>query len=285
MSAPSETSSDTSADTATPPSDRASFDPHRDGGFDPQPGVARLTHADQARTLAGGSGRGMLSTIAREPEGYPFGSLVTYLADEGGAPWVLISTMAEHTRNALLDPRASLMISEEAPTGVDPLALARLSLVGLLIQATPEPEFRDRFLERHPGTQVYVDFPDFSWWRLDIAAIRYVGGFGRMSWVEPSDYATAIEDPIAGAAQGICDHMNEDHADAQVDLIRHYLDRPDITSALMVSVDRLGCDFDTVSASGSLPLRLSFPEPVNDSLAVRKTFVAMLHSIKRTTQA
>lgn len=261
-----------------------SFDPHRDGGFDPQPGVARLTHADQARTLAGGSGRGMLSTIAREPQGYPFGSLVTYLADEGGDPWVLISTMAEHTRNALLDPRASLMISEEAPAGVDPLALARLSLVGMLIQATPTPEFRDQFLERHPGTRVYVDFPDFSWWRLNIVAIRYVGGFGRMSWVEPSDYASAIADPIAGAAQGICDHMNEDHADAQVDLIRHYLDRPDITSAHMVSVDRLGCDFDTVSPSGSHPLRLPFPEPVNDSLAVRKTFVAMLHSIKRTTR-
>ena len=115
------------------------FDPHRNGGFDPQPDVARLTHADSARTLAGRSGRATLSTISREPHGYPFGSLITYQVDDAGAPWVIISTMAEHTQNALIDPRASLMISEEAPPGADPLALARVSLVGVLGQATPTP--------------------------------------------------------------------------------------------------------------------------------------------------
>ncbi len=269
-----------SADTAIPTVSTQTFDPHRDGGFDPQPQVPRLTHAEQAKTLVSRSGRAMLSTIAREPAGYPFGSLVSFLADEQGAPWLLISAMAEHTRNARTEPRASLMVSEEAPDGVDPLALARLSLIGCLSEATPTTEFKAQFLDRNPGARVYVDFPDFSWWRLDVIAIRYVGGFGHMSWIETGDYATAAPDPIASVSAGICEHMNEDHAESQVDLIRFYLDRSDVTSAHMVSVDRLGCDFDTVSPSGNLPLRLPFPAPVTDSTSVRTTLVSMLHATR-----
>jgi heme iron utilization protein len=238
-----------------------------------------LTHAEQARTLVHGSGRAVLSTVALDPSGYPFGSLVTYLADSFGNPWILISNMAEHTRNAKLDRRASMLVAQESLLGTDPLATARVSLVGDLAPTPPPETMRTEFLHRHPGAQVYVDFPDFSWWRLNVTAIRYVGGFGRMSWVDAADYGAAQPDPIAPHTAGICAHMNADHATAQVKLIQHYLNKPEIISATMTSVDYLGCDFDTVSASGSLPLRLPFPTPVADSTAVRLVLVQMLKGI------
>ena len=261
------------------------FDPHRDGGMDLQPGVARPSHAERVRTLVNGAGSALLSTIARDPAGYPFGSLVTFLVDTDGSPWVLVSTMAEHTRNAQSDPRASLLVTEQAPSGVDPLALGRVSLVGDLTAQAPTPELRTAFLERHPGARVYVDFPDFGWWKLDIRAIRYVGGFGRMSWVEADEYSVAAPDPIAPFADGIVAHMNADHADSHVMLIHHVVGRTDVTSAVMTGVDRLGCDLDAQSPRGTLPLRLPFPAPVASADEVRATLVAMLHAARAASPA
>lgn len=266
-------------DTATAPTPPA-FDPHRDGGMDLQPSVARPSHAERVRTLVHGAGSALLSTIARDPAGYPFGSLVTFLIDAGGSPWVLVSTMAEHTRNAQADTRASMLVTEQAASGVDPLALGRVSLVGDLTPQTPTASLRAAFLERHSGARVYVDFPDFGWWKLDVRAIRYVGGFGRMSWVEADEYAVAEPDPIAPFADGIVAHMNADHADSHVMLIHHVVGRTDVTSAVMTGVDRLGCDLDAQSPRGTLPLRLPFPSPVTSAAQVRTTLVAMLHDAR-----
>ena len=271
------------AATATPTP--TAFDPHRDGGMDLQPGVARPSHAERVRTLVHGAGSALLSTIARDPAGYPFGSLVTFLVDTDGSPWVLVSTMAEHTRNAQNDPRASVLVTEQAPGGVDPLAVGRVSLVGDLTAQTPTAELRAAFLERHPGARVYVDFPDFGWWKLDVQAIRYVGGFGRMSWVETGEYAVAEPDPIAPFADGIVAHMNADHAASHVMLIHHVVGRTDVTSAVMTGVDRLGCDLDAQSPRGTLPLRLPFPSPVTSAEAVRSTLVSMLQETRAALNA
>lgn len=257
------------------------FDPHRDGGIDRQPDIARTTHAEQTRTLLTAQSRALLSTVARDPAGYPFGSLVTYVADETGSPWILISTMAEHTRNAQEDQRASMLISDQAPDGVDPLALARVSLVGDLRPASPSADVRVSFLGRNPGARSYVDFPDFGWWRLDVSAVRYVGGFGRMSWVETAEFASAAPDPIAPHAAGIVSHMNDDHLDSHLVLVRHYLGH-EASEARMTAVDRLGCELDVVTAAGPMPLRLPFLAPVTDATEVRHMLVRMLAEARRS---
>jgi heme iron utilization protein len=252
------------------------FDPHRNGGVDLQPGIAAPSHAEYARTLVEQSGRATLSTIARDPSGYPFGSLVTYAPDDTGAPWMLISSMAEHTQNALVDMRASIMIAEQAVGDVDPLSLGRVSLIGVLVCDDPTTAMCDSFVERHPGAKVYLDFSDFSWWRLEVVVVRYVGGFGRMSWVDLGDYSNARPDPIAPSAVDICAHMNADHAEAQLALLKHFNARPDLIRAVMTSVDRFGCEFTSETPNGSLALRLAFPKPVNSSGEVRQTLISML---------
>ena len=153
--------------------------------------------------------------------------------------------------------------------------------IGELLQEDPTSEVRERFLVVNPGARFYHEFPDFSWWRLQTIAVRYVGGFGRMSWVNAESFHSAEPDPIAPHAKAICTHMNLDHAEAQVRLIRHYAGQPLVRTATMTSVDRLGCDFDATSDSTSQPVRIRFPEPESTTDQVRQTLVAMLRDLDR----
>ncbi len=224
-----------------------------------------------------------LSTLARQPEGYPFGSIVRYVTEESGAPWLLISAMAEHTSNAKADPRASLLVSATSPAGTDPLASARATLIGTMLECTPTAQLRKEFLRRNPGAQMYVDYPDFSWWRLEPISIRYVGGFGQMSWVDAEEFSVATPDPIAPHTDAICSHMNMDHSETHRLLLNYTLGRTDVLSATMSGVDRLGCDFETVCSGGRYPLRLPFVESANSTEEVRAALVAMI-SVARSAE-
>ena len=151
------------------------------------------THAELARALVEGANRGTLCTVGLDPPGYPFGSVANYALDGDGRPLLFVSTMAEHTRNARADPRASLLVSEAAPEGSDPLAAGRVTLIGDLVEVGDGERgtVRERFLDANPAVAGYIDFADFSFWRLEVVAVRYVGGYGRMSWVDAAEYAEA----------------------------------------------------------------------------------------------
>src|SRR5436190_8264128 len=140
------------------------------------------SHAERARTLVASQSRGALSTIALDPDGWPFGSVVTFVVDAAGRPVFFVSTLAEHTRNLAADPRASLLVAEDTAGG-DPLAFERVTLLGSVAEVGDEAErvaFRTAFLTAHPSAS-YVDYGDFRCLRLEPSAVRYVGGFGRMS--------------------------------------------------------------------------------------------------------
>ena len=149
--------------------------------------------AELARTLVAGGGRATLSTLTAK--GYPYGSAVSYSVDEVGAPVLLMSEMAEHTVNARGDAKASLLVAAETPDGADPLSTARLTLVGRLEHVEQPGDLRDGYLEVHPYAAYYADFTDFGFWRLEVEELRFVGGFGHMSWVTAERYAAAEADP------------------------------------------------------------------------------------------
>src|SRR6187549_830610 len=141
------------------------------------------SHAERCRTLVASASRGALSTIAADPAGYPYGSVATYALDEHGNPLFFVSLMAEHTQNALRDPRASLLVTEPVPEGADPLASGRVTLMGQMAAVPDEHRatVRDLYLAANPTSSYYIDFGDFTFYRLDVESIRYVGGYGRMS--------------------------------------------------------------------------------------------------------
>ena len=191
--------------------------------------------AERARTLASLGTIGSLSTHSRKFPGYPFGSIMPYAADDFGRPVLFISSMAMHTQNLQQDSRASLLITEPNVSG-DPLGAARLTLLGATTQA-PAAELRGLYLSRHENAKYWQDYTDFAYYRMEISEIYYIGGFGVMGWVSAEDYRNAVPDP--GAAAGIIQHMNADHADALVLIARRFAGEA-ADEAAMTAVDRLG---------------------------------------------
>lgn len=164
-------------------------------GFDEKGNT--IDPADQCRRLASRASFGALATVARQPAGHPFASLVAVAFDDRGQPILLLSSLAEHGQNLSSDPRASLLVSDTTglvsdTTGgsVDPLAGARMTLVGTCatIPAHEIEAARRVFLGRHPEAATYATFADFAMWRLDVASVRWIGGFGRMQWVTGDAY-------------------------------------------------------------------------------------------------
>ncbi len=256
----------------------------RPAGGAPEPlydvDVPTPSHAERARTMVHALKTGTLCTIAVDPEGYPYGSFVT-LAFDGGNPVFLISEMAEHTRNLRKDARASLLVAEGG--AVDPLANGRVTLIG---PCTPVVEAGDRaraaFLEAHPTASYYVDFRDFSFWRLKVESIRYIGGYGRMSWVSCDDWHEATPDPLAPHAAEVIAHMNEDHRDALLSCAHKLSRARQASDAWMTGIDRYGFEMSVKMPEGQRPVRLAFASPATSLEDAR---AAVIEVVKRARAA
>src|SRR6202047_2374562 len=159
------------------------------GAASNQSAIPEPSYAERARTLMHLGRVGSLSTHSRKQPGFPFGSVMPYGLDQRGRPIFLISTMAMHTQNLQADPRASLLVTQN-DAGGDPLGASRVTLVGevLPLPKSDLAEARKRYLASYANSQYWVDFEDFSFYRMDLVDIYYVGGFGVMGWVAASEY-------------------------------------------------------------------------------------------------
>ncbi|MGQ0574386.1 MAG: HugZ family pyridoxamine 5'-phosphate oxidase [Pseudonocardia sp.] len=230
--------------------------------------------AELARTLAAARTTAMLATQSVQRPGFPFGSVVTYAADPAGRPLMWLSDLAEHSRNLAADPRASLLVVDERPG--DPLAHARATLVGevTVLHGAGRAAAVETYRAVHSAVQ---DFHDFRMYRLDVAAVRFVGGFARMSWVDGDGYVAAEPDPLHPYRDGIVEHMNDDHADALVTFCRAFGGQPATASARMTGVDRYGFGIDARTGDGArVDVRIAFDEPVATSDEVRRAMIALL---------
>jgi hypothetical protein len=231
----------------------------------------RPSHAESTRTLVATTDRGALSTRLAD-DGSPYGSLVEYTTLDNGDLLFFLSDLADHTKNLRDDARCSLLISERFAAD-NPLENERATLVGRMEWVEHTEAFRELYLDAHPHAETYIDFDDFNFFRLRPHKIRYVGGFGRMSWLEGDAYREAQPDPLREAAPGIVEHMNEDHVDAMVQMATRFTDRADTTSARMLRVDRYGFDLEVDGQQGRGRERIAFPEPVDDPGEVRGVMV------------
>ncbi len=239
--------------------------------------IATPTHAERARTLVGRCKTGTLCTVCQDPPGYPYGSFVT-IAFESGHPVFLISGLAEHTKNLIDDPRASLMVAEGGAD--DPLANGRVTLIGDCTRAADRDAAAAAYLAVHPNAAYYADFADFGYWRLQVSAIRYIGGYGRMSWVSAHDWCAAEPDPLAPHAAGIVAHMNDDHTTAMPLYCRAFSRGTEVTEATMTGIDRYGFEMSASTATGPRPIRVAFAQPVDTAKAARGALVALLHEAR-----
>jgi heme iron utilization protein len=244
----------------------------------PQP--PEPTHAERVRTLLSLVSVATLSTLSRKHSGFPFGSLMPFALDSAGRPSFLISNMAVHTQNLKADPRCSLFVTQTAADG-DPLGTARATIVG---NTEPVPEddlatVRENYLARHENSRYWVDFSDFSLFRLQPIDLYYVGGFGVMGWVEARDFEQATPDPLAGSAPGILAHMNADHVDAMI-LLAKSSARIEANEAAMTSVDRLGFTLRLKTNDGFKGTRINFPREVTTPQDTRAVLVEMVRQAR-----
>lgn len=168
---------------------------------------------------------GTLATHARQPEGFPYPSVLPFAPDPQHRPTILVSRLAEHTHNLHADPRAGFLVVD-APDG-DVLSGQRATLLGTFEPVDPSPDVVQRYLRYHPDAERYLVLGDFTFWTMRLERLRYIGGFGAMGWL-----AGAELDPLPSLG------VEEENA-----LIGHFVAPSSGTRGPeLLGVDRYGAD-------------------------------------------
>lgn len=218
-----------------------------------------MTNAQNARRYLRARDAGILSTISVKLAGYPFGSVVAFVADHDALPVILVSGLAEHTKNMTADPRVSLLVREPA---ADVQGSARLTFIGEARRFAADDAFRARFLRLQPQGEQLLALGDFGFFRIHPTAIRFIEGFGSIHWVSPAAYAPPAN-TIAAIEPDVLAHMNADHRAA----LAAYAGAqavPD-TPVEMIGIDCDGFDMRV----GDARRRIDFDEPVTEAGEVR----------------
>ncbi|MBI5937447.1 MAG: DUF2470 domain-containing protein [Betaproteobacteria bacterium] len=225
----------------------------------------------EARRFVRGQQNGVLSTISQRLPGYPFGSVTPFILDQQGRPVILISDLAEHTKNIAADARVSLIVQ---PFSQDMQEAGRATLIGRAERLPDKDALGPRYLRYFPKAEAYFAMHDFAFYRIEPERIRYIGGFGNIHWIEAAAYLAA-DNALAAQETAILDHMNTDHADALLDFCRYFHGiAPE--QATMIGIDGDGFDIRT---DGRV-LRFDFAEPIVDAADARKALVDMVQQCR-----
>ncbi|HEU5273659.1 MAG TPA: DUF2470 domain-containing protein [Xanthobacteraceae bacterium] len=232
--------------------------------FDPKALAKSLLRSIRAGTLA---------TLDRNT-GHPFASLVNVATDVDGSPLILVSRLSTHTANIEVDGRASILLAQTGKG--DPLAHPRLTVLGEMVRLAPEgadqARVRRRFLARHPKSELYAGFADFSFWRMTIASAHLNGGFARAADLTADDVRADLAgaDALIAAEPEAVAHMNADHAEACRLYATRLLGEPE-GAWKMTGIDPDGADL----ALGDRTARLAFPQRVTEPGDLRQVLVTL----------
>ncbi len=231
----------------------------------------------EARRFVRAHRNGVLCTVSRRLEGYPFGSVCPFVLDDTGSPIILISTLAEHTKNIDADPRVSLIAH---PCADDMQAAGRVTLVGRAARLPDKNAFGPRYLRYLPQAEGYFGMHDFHFYRIAVEDVRFIGGFGKIHWIRPERYAPPLAPELTAAEEGILAHMNADHRDN----LRQYCAHVHSVQALDVQMIGIDCDGFDVRADGQM-LRFDFEQPVLDAQQARAALVDLARRSRQASSA
>ena len=222
----------------------------------------------KARTLFNTRCDGVLSTHSIDLPGYPFGSITPYCINRDGQPVILISTIAQHTRNILADNKVSLIAYD--PQTDDTQAAGRVTYIANAVKIDDE-NIAERYYRFYPMSRNFHKTHNFNFYTLDFVRVRYIGGFGEIYWIEKADFLKA--NPFSFEEEtGIVEHMNADHQDA----INHYCDLFELAYDAknlpkLVGIDSEGFE---LRIGGRLE-RLQFDSAISNTLEARQALVEL----------
>ncbi len=223
----------------------------------------------EARSLLGSQFFGVLSTISDKVAGYPFGSVVPYSLNRNGEPVILISDIAEHTKNIVADARVSLTVLEHGVEDVQ--ESARLTLLADAVKIIAN-DTSDRYYRRFPQSKDYHKTHNFGFYCLAPVNIRYIGGFGKIHWLEPEQLILA--NPFNEAEESkIIEHMNKDHQSALHHYVNHFKEMTvaEDQTVLMTGIDAEGFDL----MLNGRPHRFQFKKAISTVQEAREILVSM----------
>lgn len=222
-----------------------------------------MSNASEARSLLRAHRYGALCTLSKKLGGFPFGSIAPYLTDHDGSLIILISALAEHSKNILHDPRVSLITHNQSNPDIQ--MQGRVTVAGNAQRIPDQQQPVARYLRHFPEAADFLTL-DFSFYRIDPVAIRYIGGVGRVHWLNMTSYA---------APQAVAFAQHEAAALQQINARQHELNRlarqyhgADVHGAQATGLDCDGLDL----RCGAQFLRLNFAEPLTNPVQTESLF-------------
>ena len=218
---------------------------------------------------------GVLSTLSAKIDGFPFGSIVPFCTDQNGFPVIYISTIAEHTKNIIVDSRVSLFLSTSKEK--DTQAAGRVTIVGNAKLITDQDKSSERYFRYFPSAVRYQEMHSFNFYRIVPIKTRFIGGFGAIHWIEKND--TINKNPFWGENEAqITAHMNTDHASDLALYMSFYkkMTTFDQDSILLAGIDADGFDLMLNDSK----MRFHFENPVTSISEARAAFVKLSKEAK-----
>ena len=241
-----------------------------------------MSLALEAKQFLRSTRSGVLSSFSAKFAGYPFGSVMPFVLGHDCQPIVLISTIAEHTKNIIANPKVSLLVFAGAE---DLHANGRLTLIGEATQIEKNnADLMARYCRYFPESTGYLTMHDFQFYRINIAQARYIAGFGKMSWIDGDEIVDLknVEKNalIASLETSMIEHMNADHMDSMMLYCQHFHGLAP-SRVNLIGADCDGFDVEAVIADDIKMLRFTFEAPIVDANSARAAFVA-LSKVART---
>ncbi len=228
-----------------------------------------MNNAIEARRLLRSHRYGALGTLSQKFDGYPFGSITPYLVDHDGSLLILISGLAEHTKNIQHDPRVSLITHDQHNPQIQ--TQGRVTVLGKAKTEVNRAAAGLRYLRHFPESEHLLSMQDFTFYRIHPIAVRYIGGFGRIHWVDIQQYSNTNAQAFALQETKQLTDINAEHTTA----VRRLLELKHGTKSAQISV--IGVDCDGLSVSDGAQLwRLDFESPCTTQREASAAITALL---------
>ena len=248
-----------------------------------------------ARFLAQSHLTTVLSTISKKLKGMPFGSVSPVMLTNEGQVIFYVSDIAQHARNLIEDPRLSITFFNQTETG-DQNSQGRLTLSGNAAPLSIEQaeEHAERFWRLFPDAKGYSQAHDFRFWQLNVEAARWIGGFGKIYWLDAERWIQAAPTWKPKEEANMVEHMNADHTDACQLILTNYIKNQGkalkSTAFLSAKIEQLtvypdGCHFSIDHKRGIERLFVPFDQWCNTSQAIRKALVSMSNKARASENA
>lgn len=158
------------------------------------------------------SNEGVLTTISDKFEGYPFGSFITYITDRDRSVIIFASNLAEHTTNIKKNSKSCFTIfsiKDHENKQDNP----RMSLLGDFnkVEDSRREELKQKLIKHLPESDLYLELPDFNFYKMSVTNVRWIGGFGKIGWLNNDPWLKKDLEWIP-AEKEIIEHMNQDHS-------------------------------------------------------------------------